>query len=231
MKVKFGAIVVDGRNKIGGHVLSKNRAGAYMRTKVTPTNPQTIAQLGVRNRFAGLSSAWKGLTNDQRLAWNSVVAAYAKTDIFGDLKNPSGFNLHQALNNNLLNCSESAITSPLASAAVGAYTSFSFLIENDVESLTLTFAAVTDADHKTIVMATPAISPGRYNINNQYRQIAVLDAEQASEYDALAEYGAVFGAVGGTGQKVYIKMYQININTGQAGLPISASALITLGTV
>ena len=230
MKVKFGAIVVDGRNKIGGHVISKNRAGSYMRTKVTPTNPQTVAQLGVRSRFAGLSSAWKDLTDAQRLAWNSAVAAFAKTDIFGDLKNPSGFNLHQALNNNLLNIGETAITTPAASEAVGAFASSSFTIANTVQAMSLAFAAVTDDNHKTIVMATPAISPGRYNINNQYRQIAVLAAEQASAYDALAEYQAVFGDVGGTGQKVYVKLYQINMTTGQAGLPISSSALITLGS-
>jgi len=229
MKIKFGAIVVDGRNKIGGHVLSKNRAGAYMRTKVTPTNPQTIAQLAVRNRFAGLSSVWKGLDDADRLAWNAIVAAYAKTDVFGDIKNPSGFNLHQALNNNLLNVGETANTTPPDSAPVGAFTSLTFTVANTVEALSLVFAAVTDTDHKTIVMATPALSPGRYNVKNRFRQIAVLAAEETSPYDALAEYKAVFGAVGATGMKVKIKMYQVNINTGQAGLPISASAFITLG--
>ena len=229
MKIKFGAIIVDGRNKIGGHVLSKNRAGAYMRTKVTPINLQSDAQLTVRSRFGGLSSAWKDLTEDQRLAWNSAVAAFAKTDIFGDLKNPSGFNLHQALNNNLLNCSESAIVSPAPSEAVNAFTALSFTIENTVESMSLVFAPVTDTNHKTIVMATPAISPGRYNINNQYRQIAVLDPEAPSLHNALAAYSAVFGAIGSTGMKVFISMFQVNINTGQAGLPIAASALITLG--
>jgi len=230
MKVKFGAIIVDGRNKIGGHVLSKNRAGAYMRTKVTPVNPQTVAQLNVRNRFAGLSSAWKDLTPAERLAWNSVVAAYAKTDIFGDLKNPSGFNLHQALNNNLLNVGESAITSPLDAAAVDAFVSMSFTIENAVESLSIVFADVIAANHKVVVLATPAISPGRYNVKNRYRQIAVLDSTDVTPYDALADYSAVFGAIGATDMKVFISMFQINTDTGQAGLPIAASALITVGT-
>ena len=30
MKMKWGALVVDGRGKIGGQVASKNRAGAYL---------------------------------------------------------------------------------------------------------------------------------------------------------------------------------------------------------
>jgi len=37
MKTLFGAIVVDGRGKLGGHVASKNRHGSYFRTKVSPS--------------------------------------------------------------------------------------------------------------------------------------------------------------------------------------------------
>jgi hypothetical protein len=54
MKVLFGAIVVDGRGKIGGHVMSKNRAGAFMRTKVTPINRKSSFQTGVRSRLAAI---------------------------------------------------------------------------------------------------------------------------------------------------------------------------------
>ena len=58
MKLKFGAIVTDGRGKIGGHVASKNRSGAYLRTKVTPSNPNTVAQVQVRSILASLSQSW-----------------------------------------------------------------------------------------------------------------------------------------------------------------------------
>jgi hypothetical protein len=47
MKMKFGAIVTEGRGKIGGHVASKNKSGAYLRTKVTPVNRQSVAQSNV----------------------------------------------------------------------------------------------------------------------------------------------------------------------------------------
>ena len=73
MKILWGALVVDGRRKIGGQVASKNRGGAYMRNKVTPVNPQTAAQTAIRNRLAGLSQAWRALTAAQRAAWNGAV--------------------------------------------------------------------------------------------------------------------------------------------------------------
>lgn len=229
MKCKWGALVVDGRNKIGGHVASKNRAGAYFRTKVTPMNPATTYQLNVRNRLAGLSTAWRALTEAQRLAWNTVVDHFAATDIFGDLRNPTGFNLHQMLNNNLLNVGESVITDPPLPEAVDAFTSMSFEIKNTVEAVTITFAPPIDAGMKAILSATPAISPGISFVKSEYRQIAVLDNADVSPYDALADYSAKFGAIGATGMKVFIQMKQVNTTTGQAGLAIAASALITVG--
>ena len=98
MKIKFGAIVVDGRGKIGGHVASKNRGGAYLRTKVTPTNPQTTFQSAVRNRLTAFSQGWRGLTQAQRDAWNAAVSNFSKTDVFGDIKQPTGLNLYVKLN-------------------------------------------------------------------------------------------------------------------------------------
>ena len=112
MKMKWGALVVDGRGKIGGQVASKNRSGAYLRTKVTTVNPRSTSQISVRNRLAGLSQGWRGLSAANRAAWNGAVADFAKTNIFGDLVNPTGFNLYQRLNNNLLRIGESALSTP-----------------------------------------------------------------------------------------------------------------------
>lgn len=98
-KVKFGALMTDARGKLGGHVFSKNRSGSYLRTKVTPVNPQTAYQSAARALFATISSQWSGLTQAVRDAFNGAVQDWAQTDIFGDLKNPSGKNLFQRLNN------------------------------------------------------------------------------------------------------------------------------------
>jgi hypothetical protein len=53
-KIKFGMMMTDARGKLGGHVFSKNRSGAYVRTKVTPVNGQTTAQTGVRAIFGAI---------------------------------------------------------------------------------------------------------------------------------------------------------------------------------
>jgi hypothetical protein len=91
MKMKFGAFVVAGSGKIGGHVASRNRSGAFLRTKVTPTNPQTGAQNAVRSLLASLSSAWRSLTGAQRAAWNGAVSAFPRTNVFGDIVNDGSY--------------------------------------------------------------------------------------------------------------------------------------------
>jgi hypothetical protein len=230
MKIKFGSIVVAGRGKIGGHVASRNRAGAYLRTKVTPVNPQSTDQTTVRNRLSGLASGWRNLTAAQRAAWNAAVSDFAKTDIFGDLKTPTGFNLYQRLNNNLLILGESAITTPPETVAVDAFTSFSFAAEDatDTELLQLTFAPAIESDHKVKVYATPPLSAGKSFVKSEYRLIDVLDDGDTSVFDILAEYQAKFGSTGEAGQKIFIKMVQVELNTGIAGIPIEASAIVTV---
>lgn len=228
MKAKFGAIVVAGRGKIGGHVASQNRAGSYFRTKVTPVNPQTTAQTTVRNRLSGLSSAWRGLTAAQRSAWNSGVSDHAKTDVFGDLRNPTGFNLFQRLNNNLLNIGESQINVPPAVVPVDAFTTLSIAAEDGTvaEALEITFAPAIEADHKVKVYATPPMSAGVNFVKSEYRQIHVLDNADLTGVDVIASYQAVFGSTGEVGQKIFVKVVQVESATGIAGIPLEASTLV-----
>lgn len=227
MKIKWGALVVEGRGKAGGHVASRNRAGAYLRNKVTPTNPQTAYQVGARNRLSGLSAGWRALTASQRAAWNAAVSDYARTDIFGDLKNPSGFNLYQRLNNNLLICGESQINTPPVPESVFAFTSFSAAVVTGTPAVNLTFAGAIPATDKVKLYATSPQSPGKSFVKSEYRLIDVLEFGDTSVHDAVSEYTAKFGSVGASGQKLFFKMVPVNITTGQEGVPITASCIST----
>src|SRR5690606_26146133 len=97
-KIKFGMMMTDARGKLGGQVFSKNRGGSYIRTKVTPSNPRSSFQQAIRTLLSGFSQAWSSLTANQRSAWNGAVSNWSKTDIFGDIKNPTGKNLFVRLN-------------------------------------------------------------------------------------------------------------------------------------
>jgi len=225
--MKWGALVVDGRGKIGGHVASKNRGGAYLRQKVTPTNPQTSYQAAVRNRLSGIATGWRGLTAAQRAAWNAAVLAFSKTDVFGDLKTPTGSALYQRLNNNLVTCGQSQISDPPIPQDVFAFTSFSAAVVTGTPAVNLTFTDAIPAGTYVKLFATAPVSPGISFVKSEYRLIDILTNADTSVHDAIAEYVAKFGSVGSTGQKLFFKIVPVNGTSGQEGVPLSTSAIST----
>lgn len=219
MKMKFGAIVTDGRGKIGGHVASKNRGGAYLRTKVTPANGQTASQSSVRNLFASFAQAWRGLTQAQRDAWNAAVADYARTDIFGDLRNPSGINLYQRLNNNLASVGEAALNTPPLPSEVANVIAVSLSAAVAVPAMSLVLDGAVPADTAVKVFATAPMSAGKSFVKSEFRQITYLEAAEGTPVNLLADYVAKFGSTGAVGQKIFVKVLPISTVTGQAGQP------------
>jgi hypothetical protein len=224
MKAKFGSIVVAGSGKIGGHVASRNRAGAYFRTKVTPVNAQTTAQLAVRNRLGTRSQAWRGLTEAQRAAWNGAVSLYARTDIFGDLKNPTGFNLYQRLNNNLVTVGAAAIVSPPQPAAVLTVGVTSIIPAAGTGLIPMVLTANVPAGTAVKVFATAPQSPGVSFVKSEYRLITTLPAATVTPVALGASYILKFGNWL-VGQKLFFKIVFVNTLTGQESLPIQVATI------
>lgn len=219
MKAKFGALVVQGSGKLNGWVASHNRSGAYFRTKVTPVNPQSTAQLAVRNRLGTRSQAWRGLTDPQRSAWNGAVSSFAKTDIFGDLRNPTGFNLYQALNNNLVTVGAAVITLPPIPSSVSVVTITSITPAAGTGLIPMVMSGAIPAGTAMKVFATAPQSPGVSFVKSEYRLITTLPAATASPVALGASYSAKFGAWA-VGQKLFFKLVFVNTATGQQALPV-----------
>jgi hypothetical protein len=229
MRAKFGAIVVAGSGKIGGHVASKNRGGAYFRTKVTPSNPRSTAQLNVRSLFTSLSQAWKGLTEEQRTAWNAAVGLYKRTNIFGDLKEPSGINLFQRLNNNLAQIGEAALSAPPLPSEVPSLFIDGIAAHGDAGTLNISFAPSPAPESCAyVVRASKPMSPGISYSKNQMRVIGFFSGGQESPYAAGSDYVAKYGSLGEAGQKIFVDVTPINTATGQSGTPSSASTIVVV---
>ena len=223
-KIKFGMMMTDASGKLGGQVFSKNRGGSYVRTKVTPTNPQSTAQMSVRGIFASISSRWSSLTEAQRNSFNGFVSAYARTDIFGDLRNPSGKSLFQRLNQNLelsgqpqINNCTSPVEVPFANVtdALGAVVLSDFMVSY----------AGDLTGSKVIVWATPQMSQGTKFVKNQLRQLLVVAGASNSSVDIYSAYVAKFG-IPVAGANITIGVRVINAN-GQASPLETLKAVIS----
>ena len=212
MKLKFGAIVTDGRGKIGGHVASKNRAGAYLRTKVTPSNPNTVAQVQARSVLSSLSQLWSQLTDGQRQGWNDAVKEWGTTDIFGDIKKPSGINLFVKLNANLISVGFPQLLDVPAKSEVPAVIVVDGYYSISADQMYVQFNSALADGFMALVRATPRLSAGVSFVKSQFRVIGYKNVI-ADNVVLVGDYASKFGTLS-VGDNVYANV-QFVLPNGQ----------------
>lgn len=227
-KIKFGMMMTDARGKLGGQVFSKNRAGAYVRTKVTPVNPRTSFQMANRAILGNLSASWSGLTDEQRTKWNSAVEDWKKTDIFGDLKTPTGKNLYTSLNKVNAQVGNSPLTEPPAKVEFP-------VIQLEYAELQIVSGVITTGKFSTkgnstgfklLISATPVLSKGTSFVKNRLRNIGVVSGGNDQAADWYSEYSARFGSALAEGDNVWFEM-RLVATSGQISAPQKIKVTIT----
>jgi len=81
-----------------GTTASRNRFGQYYRNRRAPVQPRTAAQLAVRGYLTDSSKAWGGLTDAERVAWNSYALAHPTVDSLGSSITLTGAQLFVSIN-------------------------------------------------------------------------------------------------------------------------------------
>lgn len=225
-RVLFSGVAgVDLRGKLNGSVFSKNKGGAYVRTKVTPVNPQTTSQQNARNRLSTNSQAWRDLTETQRQSWIDAAPNFPYTDIYGNSKQLSGFQLYVKLNTNLALIGEAAITDAPSPVAIPQLELDSVTADDSANTVIIAGTTPVPADFAMVVMATPNVTPGRTFVKNLFRFISAEPAAATSPFDVSAEYTPIFGDPV-TGNKIFVKCFYISTITGQAGIPVQAQTIV-----
>lgn len=216
-KIKWGALVVDGRGKLGGHVLTKTRSGATIRTKVTPVNPQSAAQAAARSRLGGNSQAWKTLAEEDRRGWNEAAQQSAKTNVFGDQYFPTGKNLFTGLNSNLMLIGLAPLVSAPELVSVPVIVELTVTITRSPFAVNITGAFEGELpDAAIVVEATTPLSAGVFNPSGKFRFIKFDDASDlGGGIDLAAAYEAKFGTPA-SGKKIFFRAYAVSKETGEA---------------
>ena len=220
-KIKFGMMMTDARGKLGGQVFSKNRAGAYVRTKVTPANPRTITQMVSRSILGTLSAGWNGLTDAQRASFNNAVNGWQKTNIFGDMVKPTGKNLYTSLNKNLLQANLATVNVAPQKMDLPALSGFSATIDLTNSEIDLGISTIP-AGVVLQVSATPTLNAGVNYVAGKSRVLLYIPAGAVDEGDIFDAYVDRFGAPT-AGANIHFQLKYIGTN-GQAGVPVSAKA-------
>lgn len=217
--------MADARNKLNGNVFSKNRYGAYIRTKVTPVNPQTSYQQNQRQQLASLSSQWRGLTQAQRDAWISSTGNFPRTDIFGNTKILSANVLFVGLNKNLLNAGEDTIDDAPAPVSIPEIQISDLSAAAGTPALSFSIdPAALPSDTALFVKATGNVGPGKQFVKNLLRFIGTATPTTGS-VDILSAWQARFGTLV-AGQRITVQIYLVSTITGQAGIPSEDTTIV-----
>lgn len=225
--IKMGQIVAEARGKIAGMVFSRNTAGAYIRQKVSPIQPRTVAQLAVRAFLSSVSQSWRNLTDNSRLTWRGVAALFTHANVYGDNVPLTAFGLYNRLNRNLQEIGEALITDPPAQTAVASLDTLTLAIDNaevvDDDKIQIAFTAPIPADQKLVVYATPPLSAGVNFVKSEYRKLTVLDVADVTPVSLGDVYIALFGMIPAVGSKAFIKTRPVQFPTGLDGTEKSDS--------
>jgi hypothetical protein len=227
MKVQFGAIITGARGKIGGHYLSRNHYGNFQGTIRTPANPQTSYQQDYRNNFLYLTTQWKNLTYEQQRSWIDNVNDFPKTDVFGNTYYSTAKNLFVSLNMNREIAGSTLLeTCPTPETIVPCPELLSVYADNGASYYELElYDDFTNANQVLLLEATPALSPGIFNVDKQFRHLGILNATVPSAYDFSEEYTNRFPNAD-VGSKIFLRVSTIQKVSGQKGVPFVVSTIV-----
>lgn len=227
-KVKLGALTQDVRGTLNGNVFSRNRGGAYVRTKVSPVQPLSAFADFARQCFGSLSQRWSTvLTDEQRAAWEAFAAVHPFINIFGDAIILGGVAFYQAANRRLLQLGEAFVDDPPLTWSVEDTGGVTLSIEAGGDFLISIGRALT-ADELLYVFATPILMGARTPQRNDFRLIQTPENPLVTPAaDCFAVYNARFAPQELIiGNRVAVRVQIINTETGASSSPALAQTVV-----
>lgn len=177
-----GVIVGAASGRVGALVASHNRGGQYMRARVTPTNPNTVFQQGVRNAVRTLSNAWLETVSDvERAGWTAYAQNVTRVNRLGDTVYTSGFSWFVGNNIPRFNAGLPVIQAPPVIFNTGQpdfSAGVTLTIEGTAGTLTLGSSPsdllTADADGALLLYVSRPIAMTRNFFKGPYRLAAVI---------------------------------------------------------
>lgn len=226
--ILFGGGVAGMSGSEGGTTYARNKGGAYTRQRVKPTNPRTASQQNQRSIMTQVSAAWSNiLTQAQRDGWNTFALSYPVPGRFGLMNVLSGSQMFNRLNSRLLAASLARIDDAPVNQDVTDLVTAELTADIGAGGFVLDFTPTPiDGDDVIVVRATPGLSPGISNGQNQLRTVAVSGLGEASGWDFRDLYLATFGSLPLAGQKIISEVHVLRSTNGAVDAPLRADAIV-----
>jgi hypothetical protein len=237
-KIVLGGLASQVSGAVGGIVFSRNRSGAYIRSRVHPTISQTAFALDAKATMGAVSREWGVLTDAQRMAWATWAANNPVTDRMGMKQILAGNAAYMKLNGRLACMGiASSVTPPVLSAPPALETA---VLTADIGAgdFEIDFTATPlAATHCAWVEVAVTEGLNQAYVKNRLKFIgcsaAALVAKvtaitQPADYAMTLELGVIarFGTLV-VGQLVTCYVSVVSNANGQVSSPMVCSALVT----
>jgi hypothetical protein len=195
--------------KRGLTVSQNGRNGLVSRALVIPTNPQTEAQMRVREFLANVARKWRMLTQELRDAWTSVAGQYQSKPRLGQSGPLTGCQLFTKINCSLLIIGEAEVAAPPAAPAFPGLPVSGLTITNAAGVITLKLTASDAPGDGTMLWGAKFCSQG-INAARGVVYLGLLESPVGGAIDISAAYKGRFGSPT-VGSKVFVQVNQ-NVN-------------------
>lgn len=232
--VKLGGLAQDVRGSMNGTTFSRNRGGAYVKTKVSPVQPVSGFADAARAIFSALSKNWGStLTDDQRAAWATFASTHTYVNVFGDAITLSGIAMFMAVNRPILQCGFAQISDPPVDFSAPAVLDMVPVLSStdgvlDVAVLAPIFSVAPTVTQTLYIWLTGVIPPGRtvqktdFKLINPPFNTIILPVTDLATMILSRLPGAYV-----VGTRLFARMAVLDTLTGALGVPLTAQVIIT----
>ena len=211
--------------RVGSVVYVNGRYGQIVRQYVTPRNPQTPYQQKTRSDFGAVSSRWRGLVPDQRVAWCIAAADSYTVSRTGRRVALNGYNYFVRVNAARAHLGLSQFDLPPAVPSFSPNPVAELAIANTGGAVTVKLRVPSQPGQYTLVQGAAPVSAGVRCVQH-FPLLGLLPAPVDGWSDITDLYVARYG-VPMVGTAVFIRTCQ-HID-GWTDLPKVASALVPAG--
>ena len=143
-----------------GVTAAKVKSRKYSRNRGYGGSVRTADQAKVKGVFKRLTTMWRGLTNDQILAWNKLALSQEARSVLGTKGKISGANLFTRLNYWIVACGGSPETTPPTLVGVENPSSATIVCQGDTFTFKLDQALADNGGIFLVIEASEGQSNG-----------------------------------------------------------------------
>lgn len=213
-RVKYGALVVEIKGRMGGTMLQGGRSGGVIKNGKRGA-ARTVAKFKAgagtaigkaQRKFSTITKAWASLTSVERDSWTGLIGVWIFKNKFGDIYSGTGFQIFTAFNNNRLILGEGIInTAPVKLDAFD----YGFILTDYSISSTFDINLINAAANNQYVsfyFSRPQAETR--NVGNTPINFAFAEQLASPQvFDIKSQYDSWLGYVPPLGSFIYVKVW------------------------